>query len=129
MAIEKIFDPGDIDWLASFTAIGEPASKANSRKFVRIKGRSAFIKSDKALAYVQSLGLQCPRLDPLIEGNLIVAIRIFYASKRPDLDESIILDVMQGKIYKNDRQVKQKHIYWDLDRQDPRIIVAVGKPS
>ena len=39
---------------------------------------------------------------------------IYYSSRRPDLDESLILDLMQGVIYKNDRQVKQKNIYWGL---------------
>ncbi len=32
---------------------GEPASKANSRRLVTIKGRPAFIESKKALAYVK----------------------------------------------------------------------------
>ena len=135
MATDKIWSidagliPENVDLLVTFTALGEPASKANQRKFVRIKGKPAFIKSAKALAYVSSLILQCPRLDPLLDGDLIVAIRIYYGSRRPDLDESVILDAMQGKVYKNDRQVKEKHIYWDLDRNNPRIIVAVGKLS
>jgi Holliday junction resolvase RusA-like endonuclease len=52
---------------------------------------------------------------------------IHYASRRPDLDESVILDAMQGIVYKNDRQVKEKQIYWGLDPQNPRCEILVEK--
>ena len=52
-----------------------------------------------------------PAVDPLIAEDVSVIIGIYYAS-RPDLDESLILDCMQGLVYKNDRQVKEKHVIW-----------------
>lgn len=109
-----------------FQILGEPASKANSRKIVMIKGRPASIKSDKARNYVKIFAEQCKKLDELFECDVNVEIIIYYSSRRPDLDESLILDCMQGVIYKNDRQVKQKHIYWGLDKDCPRIIVRVS---
>tara|TARA_R100000322_G_scaffold168595_1_gene138725 strand:+ start:932 stop:1306 length:375 start_codon:yes stop_codon:yes gene_type:complete len=112
-----------------FEIIGEPASKANSRKLVTIKGRPAFIKSEKARKYVKSFQEQCPKCDPLFEGNLSVFITIHYASRRPDLDESVILDAMQGLIYANDRQVKEKHIFWGLDRKNPRSEIKIQSLS
>ena len=45
----------------TFTALGEPASKANSRKMVTIRGRPALIKSQKARDYVKQFELQCPQ--------------------------------------------------------------------
>lgn len=111
--------------VAEFTVLGEPASKANSRQLVHIKGRPAFIKSAKARAYVKDFQWQCPKLDPLLTGDLSVHIKIFYASRRPDLDESVILDAMQGLIYENDRQVKEKHIYHGLDKENPRSVISV----
>ena len=109
-----------------FTVFGEPASKANSRRLVTIKGRPAVIKSDKARAYVKLFEEQCPVLDVLCEHDVAVSIKIYYSSRRPDLDESVILDAMQGRVYKNDRQVKVKHIFWGLDRGDPRAIIRVS---
>jgi len=109
-----------------FQILGEPASKANSRKIVMIKGRPASIKSDKARNYVKIFAQQCEMLDELFECDVSVEMAIYYSSRRPDLDESLILDCMQGLIYKNDRQVKQKHIYWGLDKNCPRIIVRVS---
>jgi len=109
----------------TFTVYGEPASKANSRKMVLIKGRPALIKSTKARGYVTMFESQCPVMEVPTTDDVVVEMMIHYASRRPDLDESLILDCMQGRIYKNDRQVKQKFIYWGLDKEDPRSIIRV----
>ena len=106
-----------------FTIEGEPASKSNSRKIVNFGKRMALIKSQKARDYEKLFANQCPTLKNLIETDVKEELIIHYASRRPDLDESVILDCMQGKIYVNDRQVKQKHIYWGLDRDRPRTHV------
>lgn len=110
----------------NFTIFGEPASKANSRQLVTIRGRPAFIKSAKARQYVKDFQVQCPKKSELMEGLLWVDIMIYYASRRPDLDESVILDCMEGFIYKNDRQVRRKIINWGLDKENPRAIIKVG---
>jgi hypothetical protein len=112
----------------SFTIFGEPASKANSRRLVTIKGRPASIKSQKALDYVKTFQVQCPKLKALIIGDVAVKINIFYASRRPDLDESIILDAMQNLVYVNDRQVKEKHVFWGgVDKDKPRAEIDVSE--
>lgn len=104
-----------------------------------------FIKSDKALRYEKDFYPQCPKLAPMLKGDLSVTIVIYYASRRPDLDESVILDCMQAEyaflptpnskekekilirraIYANDRQVKEKHIFWALDPANPRAEITV----
>ena len=104
---------------------GEPASKANSRRAVKIGGVSRLIKSKKALDYSAMFKAQARPIDPLIESDVSVSINIFYASRRPDLDESLILDLLQGVLYMNDRQVKEKHIYWGLDKANPRAEITV----
>lgn len=112
--------------ICKFSVIGEPCSKANSRRLVSINGKPRFIKSQKALNYVKSFAKQCPKLDPLPEEDVVVDIYIWYASRRPDLDESVILDCMQDYIYKNDRQVKEKHVYWmGVDKELPRAEIHV----
>lgn len=104
---------------------GEPASKANSRRFVLIGGRPRIIKSDKALTYAELFKQQAAPINPLMDGDLRITMKIWYASRRPDLDESLILDLMQGVFYLNDRQVKEKHIYWGLDKDNPRTEIIV----
>lgn len=109
----------------TFTIFGEPASKANSRKVVRFGNRTAMIKSDKARGYVPVAQSQMPKgLVPTTK-DVCVEMVIHYASRRPDLDESLILDIMQGYVYANDRQVKRKIIYWQLDRDNPRSVIRV----
>jgi len=114
------------DNLCELRLLGEPASKANSRRLVLIKGRPAFIKSKKAIDYSKNFAIQCPTYDTLYEEDLVIALKIYYKSKRPDLDESLILDLLQGKVYKNDRSIKLKYVEWGLDRQFPRILVVLG---
>jgi Holliday junction resolvase RusA-like endonuclease len=106
---------------------GEPASKANSRRVVKFGSMSRLIKSQKALDYSESFKQQCMPLAELMKGDLRVTMRIFYASRRPDLDESLILDLMQGLIYENDRQVKERHTYWGLDPDQPRAEIIIEK--
>ena len=106
--------------------LGEPASKANSRRIVNIRGRMVPIKSQKALDYVTSLRLQAAaQMSAMIEGDLRVEMMIHYASRRPDLDESVILDALQGIAYANDRQVKQRMTYWGLDKDMPRAVIRI----
>lgn len=107
----------------TFVIEGEPASKANSRRWTG----KYFIKSEKALKYGQSFQQQCPKFEPMMDGDLSVTIRIYYASRRPDLDPSLIFDLMQGFIYLNDRQIKEQHLYWGLDKERPRAEITVSK--
>ena len=111
----------------SFTIFGEPASKANSRKMVYVRGKPMFIKSEKALSYASTFKQQALAPDEMLAGDVAVHIKIWYASRRPDLDESLILDLLQGVAYENDRQVKEKHIYWALDKENPRCEIRVEK--
>ncbi|MEX3556066.1 MAG: hypothetical protein VB131_05595 [Burkholderia gladioli] len=134
-----------------FTIIGEPASKANSREIVKRGDRVASIKSKKALSFEEDALKQIPpRFRVQLTGPVRVTLRIFYASERPDLDESIVLDVMQDRyarekltkaqkdagvtaqrylvqrgVYVNDRQVREKHVYHGIDRANPRTEIHV----
>lgn len=113
----------------SLKIFGEPCSKANSRRIVKMGGRIASIKSHKALSYSESFKQQCcvPPLLKFMTEDVVVTIRIWYASRRPDLDESLILDLLQDVAYHNDRQVKEKHIYWmGVDKGNPRCEIEIA---
>jgi Holliday junction resolvase RusA-like endonuclease len=132
--------------MIAFTIRGEPASKANSRKIVTMgrgsKARPAVIKSDKARDYERDALLQIPMAARRrLTGPLRITIRIFYATERPDLDESVILDVLQDRwapknadgrrlieqagVYCNDRQIREKHVYHAIDRANPRAEIEI----
>ena len=104
---------------------GEPASKANQRRLVLRGNKPMFIKSSKALSYAESFSLQVRPLAELLEGPLRADIWVYYATQRPDLDESLILDLLQGKVYLNDRQVRERHVYHYIDRENPRVEIGL----
>jgi Holliday junction resolvase RusA-like endonuclease len=104
---------------------GEPASKANSRRLVTIRGQARLIKSQKALDYVAVVKATHPPLSPLLEGDLRMTADVYYASRRPDLDVSLILDALQDIVYRNDRQVREMHLYHHLDRENPRAEITL----
>lgn len=133
--------------IVAFTIRGEPASKANQRKMVMVnrKGggkRPAFIKSDKARAWADDALLQIPPHVKLnMPGDLVMFIRVFYATELPDLDESVVLDVLQAKftkgahgekvmiragVYLNDRQVRERHVWHRVDKYWPRVEIIVA---
>jgi Holliday junction resolvase RusA-like endonuclease len=128
----------------AFTILGEPASKANSRVLSVVgpkdNQRTILRKGNKALSYEKDALRQIPpKARVRLEGPVRVTLRIFYASQRPDLDESIVLDVLQDRfkgkgdarqmvqagVYRNDRQVREKHVFHALDRANPRAEIVI----
>jgi Holliday junction resolvase RusA-like endonuclease len=120
------------------TILGEPASKANSRRLVSFGTRRAVVKSKKALAYEATAAMQIPpAARVMLDGPVRVTMRLFYSTERPDLDESVVLDVLQTKfakgtrkvaragVYVNDRQVREKHVYHAIDRANPRAEIEI----
>jgi len=126
--------------LITFTILGEAASKANSRRLVTIGNRSASIKSSKALKFERSALLLIPaEAKQMLDGDIKATVKLYYSTRRPDLDESIVLDIMQAKfkgsgknrecvrrgVYLNDRQIKEKHIYHGIDKHNPRAEIEI----
>ena len=111
---------------ADFWIQGEPASAKNSRRIVRMGNTPRIIKSQKALDYADSFARQCAVMDPLMEGDVALRIDCWYKSRRPDLAcADLIMDLLQGKCYANDRQVKAVMSVWNLDREEPRCRIRL----
>ena len=107
-----------------FTILGQPYSKANRRRFVRA---GLIIKSREAMAYVEYAALQLPRLRAPLEGPLGISAVIYYASRRPDLDPSLLFDVLQGRMIVNDRQLEEQHLYKKIDKSNPRSEIEIWR--
>lgn len=124
--------------IVRLTILGEPCSKANSRMIVRFGDRPASIKSAKARGYEETAQAQIPAsARVMLTGPVRATLRLFYASQRPDLDPSVVLDVLQAKrhkqsaeyvrhgVYLNDRQVRELHVFHAIDRANPRAEIEV----
>jgi Holliday junction resolvase RusA-like endonuclease len=127
-----------------FTILGQPASKSNRRRIVKIGDVSRSIKSPEALAFEKSMLKQIPpKARVRLTGPVRIAVRIWYASNRSDLDETVVLDCLQDRyatrktklgkvrdlvqhgVYRNDRQVHHKVIVHAIDRNNPRVHVII----
>lgn len=118
---------------------GEPCSKANSRKVAqnRATGRMLFIKSKGALEYCESFILQIHKRNAIIQEKsgawpeeitckVALHCNIYYGSERKDLDESLIMDCLEkSRVIKNDRLIREKHIYHHIDKKSPRSIIRL----
>ena len=62
----------------------------------------------------------------MFEEDVSIAIKIYYRSRRPDLDESLILDLLQGKVFKNDRSIKAKYVEHGLDKEHPHSVIVIS---
>lgn len=107
----------------SLTLYGELASKANSRKLVTIGGKPRFIKSDKAREWEKIADMQIPADHRVgMTGPIRMTATIYYASRRPDLDPSLLMDVLEHSgVYANDRQIVEQHLTKKLDPLNPRV--------
>ncbi len=112
-----------------FTIFGNLASKSNSRKLVTIGGKPAFIKSDRARSFESTAYVQIPSKFKLgLEEPLILTARIYYDSRRPDLDVSLLQDILEkAGVYKNDRQIVELHLFKYLDKVRPRVEIEIRK--
>jgi len=116
------------DWDLDFWILGEPASAKNQRRIVKVHGKPRIIKSEKALNYKRLFDEQCPVLDELITEDVSIIVDAYYASRRPDLAcMDLIMDLLQGKIYENDRQVKASCSLWNLDKENPRVRIRLKR--
>lgn len=116
-----------------FCIRGQMHSLKNSRDvFVNRKtGRLFPKKNDKIVAFETAFHAQVPvNCRQRLSGDVAVTIDAFYPSRRQDLDEAIIYDMLQRtSVIVNDRQVKEKHVFWHLDRQNPRVWIQVRELS
>ena len=122
----------DIIWKA--TIQGQPTSKSNSQ-WVKIvhrgpKSYGQIIKSTAAKKYMLQFEdeIRVKKLKPKtpIEVDVKLTVWFFYESRRPDLDDSQLSDCLQYcEIIKNDRQIKEKHLYHGLSKTNPRAVIIL----
>jgi Holliday junction resolvase RusA-like endonuclease len=120
--------------------LGQPVSKSNRSQIIVVNGHASLVKSKEARQYHADATRQIPvRARLRFEGPVRVTLRLFYASERPDMDESVVLDAMQDQfkrvgdervlvqagVYRNDRQVRERHVYHAIDARNPRAEIEV----
>lgn len=117
----------------SATLIGQPRSKANGRRQLKNHrtGKMFSAKNQKCLDYAESVKIQALVVRPscLLEGPLSFRGTLYYPDNRSDLDPSLLIDCLQGIVFKNDRQVKHWDIHHGIDKVNPRAEIEVVEMS
>lgn len=131
--------------LARITIPTQAETKANSRKIITLKNkkgnsRTAIAKSDKALAYVDTVRSNVSAdLRHNYEGPVLVIATIYYGSRRPDLTFDLLQDALQAAykedygqrfrvwdgVYENDRQVFTLLMRKKIDPKNPRAEISI----
>ena len=62
-----------------------------------------------------------------LQGPLVAVIRIYRPHLKGDIDnlQKVLLDALQGIVYRNDSQLEETHVYVKLDRLNPRVEVEI----
>lgn len=82
----------------------------------------------EARNYKTAVGWQCraASLSP-VTCEVSVTVHAYRPARRGDIDGTLklLLDAMQGHIYKNDKQIVELHVYRHDDKRNPRVEVKV----
>ena len=118
-------------YLVTLTISGAPPSMKNQRRIVRNRatGRPFVIKSVDALQYGQSFSMQVPHEKRIgYEGPVSLKCRVWYPSRRQDLDIEYLKDLLQNtNVIKNDRQIMHMEAWKGLDKERPRVHLTISK--
>jgi len=117
--------------MIKFVVFGNLPRKSNSRRIFKNRrtGCPIIVKSQEALNYERSFASQVagvPRGTFGEKDGLSLTAHIFYSSRRPDLSDELICDLLEKTgIIHNDRQIVHKTLIKGLDRDNPRVEVEV----
>ena len=105
---------------------GQCASKSNSRRIVMRGRKPISIKSASAFEFAQAFEQQCPQFDEPMTGDLKLDCTIYYRSRRSDLDDTLVCDLLQKcGVIKNDRQIQHKVLRCGIDKHRPRVEITL----
>lgn len=106
------------------TIYGQPPSKSNSYKIIKLGTKIKLGKTNAMNVYEQNFFMQCSLRKKGICKRFKLTVDVFFSSDRPDLDNAlkIILDCLQscGAIT-NDRLCAEIHARKFIDKINPRI--------
>ena len=106
------------------TIHGQPPSKSNGYRIIKLGGHAALKKTEAMKGYEQSFFMQCSLRKRNISTRFKLTVDVYFKSDQPDLDNAmkVILDCLQacGAI-RNDRLCAEIHARKLIDKTDPRI--------
>lgn len=118
--------------LPTFTIHGQPPSKSNCYRIIRIGGCSRLGKTKALTEYERAFFIQCPLRGRDITQWFTLRVDVYFKTNAPDLDNAfkVIFDCLQGcKAIRNDRYCSEIHARKLIDKENPRIEVTIEIPE
>lgn len=106
------------------TIYGQPPSKSNMNRIIKLKGSYRIGKTDAVRKYEERFFMQCSLRNKRISKRFKLTLDVYFQSDRPDLDNAlkVIFDCLQGiGAIKNDRLCAELHARKLIDKLNPRI--------
>lgn len=86
-------------------------------------------RSDAYDEYTEALAtaLVGQRFEPIMEGDVVVSVTVFFQDRRRDLVNviDVLCDSLESVLYRNDSQVSDFRIRREIDADDPRCVVTI----
>lgn len=104
-----------------------PVPPSLNRRFKPNKHRT-FALNEAVHAYKSTVAiLAIPHHFTPLDGKLFAQVTIYRPSDRGDADnyEKALWDSLQGILYHNDKQIKRHILTLEVDKQNPRLEIAV----
>lgn len=97
----------------------------SGNRYYRKTNRGFVYKSQEARIYQSHVGYLTTSIKPT-DGDIALTVHCFFEDRRRDLDNTlkVLFDALEGRVYHNDRQIKEIHAYWHLDKAQPRVEVS-----
>lgn len=111
------------------TIFGESAGRGGDIQRVRhpVTGQPMRVHTGAATRFRENVRRQVGVLADQMEGELRLTARIYNRDNRARMDASALVDMLQGRIIKSARQIREMHIYHGVDRGVPRAELCVEK--
>jgi hypothetical protein len=115
--------------LWSATIRGEPTPQARLHDVVVTDGVARLVKSWPARVWqnraVPQLLNRRPRRPLALD--LVLDCRFWSSAQRPPIDEGLVIEVLErAAIIAHGRQIREKHVFAAVDRDNPRVTVSLA---
>jgi hypothetical protein len=121
-------DTGQEPPLWSATIRGEPTARPQMHDVLMTDGVARLIKSRPARLWQNTALAQLLNRRPSrpLTVELALECRILAATPRNDHDDALLLEVLErAAIIANASQIREKHVFAAVDREDPRLLVRL----
>lgn len=114
------------------TIFGEPAGRGGDVRRVRhpVTGRAMRVHTGAATRFREAVRRQVGVLADRMEGDLRLTARIYSRDRRARMDADSLVEVLQGRVIRSARQIREMHIYHGVDSGVPRaeLCIEATKP-